>query len=83
MNRRGKLIVVAAVVAVFSLVGWFEYRNKPVVSKDPVPSASQEPTPLKPFIDAPDFLLADLQGNQVNLAAYRDSVVLLEFWATW
>ncbi len=32
---------------------------------------------------APDFTLADMQGNQVTLSQFRGKVVLLNFWATW
>lgn len=32
---------------------------------------------------APEFSLTDLNGQKVDLATYRGSVVLLDFWATW
>ena len=32
---------------------------------------------------APDFTLADLDGNQVQLSSLRGNVVVLDFWATW
>jgi peroxiredoxin len=32
---------------------------------------------------APDFTLADLNGNQVSLNDYKGKVVLLNFWGTW
>jgi peroxiredoxin len=32
---------------------------------------------------APDFKLADLEGNQVSLSSLRGRPVLLNFWATW
>ncbi len=31
----------------------------------------------------PDFDEKDLQGNPLNLGAYRGKVVLVDFWATW
>lgn len=34
-------------------------------------------------IDAPDFTLADIDGNMVSLSDYRGKVVFLDFWATW
>jgi peroxiredoxin len=32
---------------------------------------------------APDFLLKNLIGDEVQLSQYRDSPVLINFWATW
>ena len=32
---------------------------------------------------APPFTLAGLDGKPVSLADFKDSVVLLYFWATW
>jgi peroxiredoxin len=32
---------------------------------------------------APEFSLTDLNGQKLDLAAYRGKVVLLDFWATW
>lgn len=31
----------------------------------------------------PDFDLMDLQGQRVQLSAYRGKIVVLNFWATW
>ncbi len=32
---------------------------------------------------APPFTLKDLQGNTLDLAAYKGKVLVLNFWATW
>lgn len=32
---------------------------------------------------APDFTRPDFDGRPVTLSAYRDKVVLLDFWASW
>lgn len=45
----------------------------------PVPS----PTPTKAGWPAPDFVLWDLQGNEVSLSRLRGHPVVLNFWATW
>ena len=37
----------------------------------------------KEEITAPTFTLNDLSGTSVTLESYRDSIVLLNFWATW
>lgn len=32
---------------------------------------------------APNFTLADLEGNEVSLAEFRGQPVIINFWATW
>jgi peroxiredoxin len=34
-------------------------------------------------VPAPDFSIKDLQGNVLNLAAYKGKVLVINFWATW
>lgn len=34
-------------------------------------------------LNAPDFRVEDVDGNQVKLKDYRDKIVLLFFWTTW
>ena len=42
------------------------------------------PAPLSLLhMPAPTFIRSDLNGNRVNLRAYRGKVILLNFWATW
>lgn len=36
-----------------------------------------------PPADAPGFSLPDVQGRSINLDAFRNRYVLLNFWATW
>jgi hypothetical protein len=35
------------------------------------------------MIDAPDFLLPDLEGNKRRLSDFQGKFVMLNFWATW
>jgi cytochrome c biogenesis protein CcmG/thiol:disulfide interchange protein DsbE len=32
---------------------------------------------------APELILSDLNGNQVNIADYRQNIVMINNWATW
>ncbi len=34
-------------------------------------------------VPAPDFSVKDLDGNILNLAAYKGKVLVINFWATW
>ncbi len=45
--------------------------------------AGQGLSPVNEKPVAPDFSLADLDGNTHKLSDYRGKVVLLNFWATW
>lgn len=39
--------------------------------------------PVVKGVPAPEFVLPDLQGNQVSLSSFKGKVVFLNFWATW
>jgi len=62
----------------------------PTVTLEPLPEADQPPAgvPL-PEVGArdgnlaPDFMLTDLEGNEVLLSDLRGRVIFLNFWATW
>ena len=40
-------------------------------------------TELKKPVQAPDFSLLDVDGNEHKLSAYQGKVVIVSFWATW
>ena len=35
------------------------------------------------YPEAPDFVLADLSGNPVQLSDFKGKMIILNFWATW
>jgi thiol-disulfide isomerase/thioredoxin len=49
----------------------------PVFAQQPTIRLARNPDP------APDFKLDTLEGKPLNLAEYRNKVILLNFWATW
>ena len=51
--------------------------------KKNIPKKTVKAARPKGAVKAPDFTLADLEGNRVQLADYRGKVVLLNFWGTW
>jgi thiol-disulfide isomerase/thioredoxin len=68
--RRALPIALLAILA-FSLLGLTSTAQLPVIRfvRDPDP--------------APDFQVSDLDGKDLNLAAYKGKVILVNFWATW
>lgn len=46
-------------------------------------TASKPPGPPQVGMQAYDFRLVDLHGNQVSLSDYRGKKVMLNFWASW
>lgn len=69
-------VLVPAVVALVVVVGAAWHHCSETRHSAPANSPSN-----RPF--APDFSLIDLAGQKQELAAYRNNVVLLDFWATW
>lgn len=55
------------------------------------PSLSEEVDYLKPMgvvrqnkmLDAPDFILTDLEGDKWSLDDFKGKLIMLNFWATW
>ena len=46
-------------------------------------AACAAPKPEIQEAAAPDFSIADLQGNTLTLAGYKGKVLFINFWATW
>lgn len=49
----------------------------------PAEQAGNGLTKLTEALQAPDFVLNDLDGNQHRLSDYRGRVIIVNFWATW
>ena len=54
-------------------------KSKEIKTKKVKSSTGKEYQKMK----APDFMLADLDGNVMTFSAYEGQVVLLTFWGTW
>jgi cytochrome c biogenesis protein CcmG/thiol:disulfide interchange protein DsbE len=46
-------------------------------------TACAQSRPDAKAVPAPEFSVVDLQGNTLNLAAYKGKVLVINFWATW
>ena len=65
------IVAVIVVVAVAVVIGVVVFGGKHTF------------TPVNVGLQAPDFTLPDLDGNQVDFSEYKGKVVFLNFWATW
>jgi len=74
--RRYYFLVAAVAVALVVVVGF------QLLGRQPEPSGDLEAKPF-PGYPAPDFILEDLDGNEVSLSSLRGKAVYLNFWATW
>jgi thiol-disulfide isomerase/thioredoxin len=68
---------VFAAVAILALVTYLATRHW----GRPAEPTRGDIAATHPF--APEFSLADLSGQKLELSSYRGKVVLLDFWATW
>lgn len=83
MFRHANLLL--SIVALAGLLFIINTRVRPdtATALPAPPSASaNEPAPLVGH-PAPDFTLADLDGNPVALSELRGQVLLINLWATW
>ncbi len=45
--------------------------------------AAMKVVKLNKMLDAPDFILPDLEGDKWSLDDFKGKFVMLNFWATW
>ena len=72
----------------FDLASFARYLGQPIAHDDSngvwyfgPPSTEDRASLLA--LDAPDFTLPDLAGNELSLSAYRGKKVLLLLWSSW
>jgi peroxiredoxin len=80
--------IVAGVLAILAIATYkLSTSNAGSVSESVIMApAAVEPTSLAMQADdtpAPDFVLTDVNGEEVKLSDYKGKVVVLNFWATW
>lgn len=71
------------VVRLLMLVGMLLLTAAGVHAELPSPELSHDLTQLQTPLAAPDFTLADMDGEPRSLSDYRGKVIMLNFWATW
>ena len=69
MSKKLVIGFAAVVVVFFFLLAHSRFRHRH-------PPGSQQSL-------APDFVLPDINGGNLELSTFRGKVVLLDFWATW
>ena len=77
-----KTLLIFAIVLALSTVLWYWDKATRVKATSSVKNTQQAEAKIdgKP---APEFKFKDLDGNDVTLAQYKGTVVLVDFWATW
>ena len=82
MNRWTIAVGAALALALLTLPGVSRFSIQPFglfggdVQTAPVCDAEAKPAPM-------DFTLKDMNGDDLELASLKGSVILLNFWATW
>ena len=77
-----KTLLIFAIVLALSTVLWYWDKATRVKATSSVKNTQQAEAKIdgKP---APEVKFKDLDGNDVTLAQYKGTVVLVDFWATW
>lgn len=76
---------IAALLVLIALVayGTYDYLQEPPSEAIQMTKLGAKDIGIKKGQRAPDFTLADLQGNPIKLSDYKGKRVLLNFWASW
>src|SRR2546427_146421 len=77
-----KTLLIFAIVLALSTVLWYWDKATRVKATSSVKNTQQAEAKIdgKP---APEVKFKGLDGNDVTLAQYKGTVVLVDFWATW
>lgn len=79
MEKKTTFLVFSVLVAAAVVITlYFESNHRHRMS-----GADANSTGSAKYAMAPEFSLTDLDGQTLDLAAYKGKVVLLDFWATW
>lgn len=93
MKRSVIIWTIALILVAVAVYTTYQYNNSPAPVSPTEPAQSQAPsvTPdtgenneiVQDSIDAIDFKLKELNGQEVSLSDYKGKVIYLNFWATW
>jgi cytochrome c biogenesis protein CcmG/thiol:disulfide interchange protein DsbE len=84
-NSNSKMILTIAVVTILVFALGYAFLSDAgsaapqAQNKEQSQTQSAEPQ----YPSAPDFVLKDLQDQDVRLSSYKGQVVFVNFWATW
>lgn len=70
------------VLSVVCTIAYFSFHSASLTYASSLKPAPGIAVP-DPQVEAPDFALPALSGEEVRLADFRDKVILVNFWATW
>lgn len=73
----------AAITLVLVLgIGWIAYSQQLLLQANAGDAGQLEPAPVAGH-PAPDFELANIDGEMLRLSDYKGTPVIVNFWATW
>jgi peroxiredoxin len=81
MKKPGKIIFALSAFSILLLMIYPSIGERARAGTDYMKQLAIIPFDQK--IKAQNFILKDLEGNDVSLEDYRGKIILLNFWATW
>jgi cytochrome oxidase Cu insertion factor (SCO1/SenC/PrrC family) len=78
-----KVLPFVLLIVFWVLLDFYLDRKSEHIPPDQDLMASMKITRVVQKVEAPDFVLQNLQGNSVRLSDLRGKVVLINFWTTW
>ncbi len=81
--RTWRILASALVVAFVALLSFNLDAKSREITSDQDLMAAMQITRVVQKVEAPDFVLQNLQGSSVRLSDLRGKVVLVNFWTTW
>ena len=74
-----KIILIGVVLAIVIIGASFGYEYLSEKTEIPAPEAPNQ----EEKIPAPDFVMLDIDGNEINFSEFKGKPVVINFWATW
>lgn len=81
-NKRNLLLLITAII-ILSAAVYVLADTVGILSKDADQSTVGPNTTNTRTIAAPEFILKDMNGNEISLSDFRGKYVIINFWGSW